>query len=297
MTLDSTTWSLEPMDGLTAANTTGDPVRPPSIAVVSPFHEILVQEIASVLPPELANRISSATSIGEVTDWIAAGAMLRWVDDAHSRRVYLCELRGDPRRASFSLARSVASRMEPPQRESAWHLLDLAGMLLQLAVAVAICFFRGVLITMLGFWLSGQLVPRDWLASIPAGLFDLPVLLNPASPSLIFSFALLAVAGLHAFEVCCAPRWMEEARQLPLRMKGKPPSSPWRVDTFQAVWLLQSAALWVLVGLSIGQQTFSPAISTPNGEVRAVLIVILGSFLFTSKIIVRQLLMFVKNVK
>jgi hypothetical protein len=297
MTLNSTAWSREPMDRVTSANTTGEPVQPPHIAAVSPFHEILVQEIAASLPQEMGRRMFATTSMDEVMNWIAAGAMLRWVEDAHSRKVYLEELGSDPRRASLSLARSVASRMEPPRREPEWNRLDLCGLVLQLAIAASICLCRGLLFTMLGLWLSGQPVPRDWLLFVPAGLFDLPVLLNPASPGVALASVLLVVAGWHAFEVRWGLRWMEAARQLPLRMKDLPLSRSWRLDTFQVAWLLQSGVLWLLAGLSIGQVAFSPAISSPDGEVRAALVLILGLFLFTSKLVVRQLLMFTKNVQ
>jgi hypothetical protein len=296
VTSTSTTSLRDRVDSITAENTTGEPVAPPRIASLSPFHEILTRDIAAGLPPELGALMSATPSMNELMDWIAAGAMLRWVDDAHSRKVYLDELQHDPRRASLSLARAVASRMEPPRREPAWRRLDLAGLVLQVAIAVALCFCRGVLVTMLAFWLSGQPVPHDWLAFIPAGLFDRPLLLNPASPGVAFASALLVVAMWHAFEVRWALRWMEEARQLPLRMKDLPPSAPWRLDTFQAAWLLQSATLWLLVGLSIGQQALSSTISTSDGEVRVAFVVILGLFLLTSRILFRRLVIFAKIV-
>lgn len=45
---------------------------PVAIGPVSPFHEVLVRDVAASLPPELRNRVEAASTVSGVNDWIAA---------------------------------------------------------------------------------------------------------------------------------------------------------------------------------------------------------------------------------
>jgi hypothetical protein len=271
------------VERITAENTIGSPVAPPRIASLSPFHEILARDVAASLPRELGVLISATTSLEELMDWVAGGAILRWIDDAYSRKVYLEELQRDPRRASLSLARAVASRMEPPPKPLEWWRRDLAGLILQLLVALGILLCRGFLVATLGFWISGQPVSRDWSVLITAALADLPVFLNPAAPGPTLAFVLLVVGAWHALEVLGAPQWMERARQLPLRMRNLPASIPWRIDTFQAAWLLQAIALWLTAGAFFARQAFTRSILVHDWTAYLADVIFIGMYLLTAK--------------
>ena len=87
-------------------------VAPPAIAQLSPIHEMLVLDVAEGSPWELREAIRSAATIGELNDWIAAGAMFRWVEmEPFLKRVYLDALGGDPRQAPLAVARVMAAQI------------------------------------------------------------------------------------------------------------------------------------------------------------------------------------------
>jgi len=277
--ISTSTSSLHDLvDGITNENSGGNASAPPRIASISPFYEVLVRDISATLPPELANLMASTSSMSELMDWVAAGAMLRWLDDSYSREVYLENLQQNPQRASLSLAKVMASRMEPPRRAPEWCRLDLSGLILQIALTVVILCCRGLLMAILAFWLSGW--PPDWLAFIPAGIVDLPYLLSVGRADVASALASLIAAAWHAFEIRWAPHLIEGARQLPFRLRGMPAPIPWRLDTFRAIWLLQSLILWLLVGLSIAREVLSP----PTGvvTVRMSFAMTFGLYLFSA---------------
>src|SRR3954454_11122418 len=128
---------LDRAEGLTARHNRGDAAQPPpAVASQSPLHEVLIDEVAASLPSPLAARLKAIPTVGQAQDWIAAGAVYSLVaNDPYLARRFLDELDSNPRQAGLALAKTYASRMEPPPRDARWHSLDRWGLLLQLVVA------------------------------------------------------------------------------------------------------------------------------------------------------------------
>jgi hypothetical protein len=136
---------------MTSRNVEGEPMAPPRFAAHSPFYEVLAGDVAASLPAPLARRMQESESIADLNDWLAAGAMYRWIsNDAYLRKILLDEVTRDPKQAGMALAKAVAMRMEPPPREDRWEQCDRTGLLLQLAVAWAFFLCRNVLFYVLG---------------------------------------------------------------------------------------------------------------------------------------------------
>jgi hypothetical protein len=220
---------------------------PPAVAAHSPLHEVLIDEVAAPLPAPLAARLRAMPTVGQVQDWIAAGAVYSLVaDDPYLARRFLEELDSNPRLANLALAKAYASRMEPPPRDARWYRMDRWGLFLQVVVATLILLARGLLFGLLGRCVARAPVPLDrvvWLRSL-LGL-DL-IAESPAVGPL--TLAALAGAALWlGWEAIIGARIMEDARQLPARWRSLPPPLSWRADGFYLVWYGQAVGLLALV--------------------------------------------------
>jgi hypothetical protein len=208
--------------------------------------------------------MESTTSIEEVTDWIAAGAMHRWIEDPSLRRTFVNELQRDPRRAGLALAKSIAAKMEPPSREAAWYRADRMGLALQLTLIAWVLGCRGIAISLLSYCASGFQLPVSWPALMFASLLDYPLLFADAGRGLLFPAILLCAASWHAVEAKWTPRWMENTRQWPSRRKGLMPPLSWRLDTFESAWFLQSAALCLAVSAAASRALIQTVLTDPS---------------------------------
>src|SRR6266542_887348 len=109
---------------------------PPLIAGQSPLHEVLLTELGATLPAPLAARLKTATTVGQVQDLLAAGALYEWVaTDAFAAGQYLREVEQHPQQAGLALGKAIAARHEPPERDPSWHRRDYLGQAFQFAVA------------------------------------------------------------------------------------------------------------------------------------------------------------------
>jgi len=183
---------------------------PPRSAPQSPLHEILIKEVEASLPRELCHRLREAATLTEVNDWIAAGALFRWVArDPYLSRIFLEGILVNPRDAGMILARAIASRMEPPERNARWRRLDCIGILFQSAFALLTLFARVALMSVLSF--------------------------HKVAPCLQ-----VGILGIWmALETTLAPGILEYLRQTPALRLGLPPPLSWRSDTFHVFWFLQ----------------------------------------------------------
>lgn len=239
--------------------------RPPAIAVTSPFHEVLVRDVAASVPSPLRRHVEQAASVSELNDWLGAAAMYRWVGrDAFQRQVFLEALDGDPRRAGFALARAVAARMDPPERSAEWRRVDRQGLLLQFAL-VALCLLVRALVVV---WVTG---PWPWLAPVApwtavSSLLDWPLIAGRGlgGPPWLEAGALpidgvrlmavgFAIALWHLFELGVVAAYLERVRGWPARQAGLPVPRAWRLDTFHVAWCLQSGALGVIAMVRVAE--------------------------------------------
>ncbi|MCX6623657.1 MAG: hypothetical protein NTY38_21835 [Acidobacteria bacterium] len=249
---------------MTAQNSEREPMAPSAVAPSDPFIDVLIGDIAESLPPELAAIMESTTSPGEVTDWIAAGAMYRWIEEPNLRGTFVNELKRDPKRAGLALAKAVAAKMEPPPREEAWRRADRMGLALQLTLVTVVIGCRGIAISLLSYFASGFESPVSWLALMFASLLDYPLLFADAGRGLLLPAVLLCAAVWHAIEAKSVPHWMEHARQWPSRRKGLMPPLSWRLDTFQRAWFLQSAALWLAASAAASRAIIQTVLTDPS---------------------------------
>lgn len=156
---------------------------------------MLIRDIAASLPAELATRIEAAPSVEEVHNWIAAGAVYRWVDSGPPlAHIFLAEVADSPKRAGLVLAKTLAARMEPPPRGARWHRRDHIGLVFQLAVVCAILVCRGLFFNPLGHY-GGSPLFQSWLAALLCGVVGLLLLSGEMSGSLL-AVALLGCAAL-----------------------------------------------------------------------------------------------------
>jgi len=235
-------------DRLAARNGGPDALRPPAVAPQSPVHELLIRDIATSLPPELAAFLEATPAVADVQRWLAAGEIYHWVsEDQFLARTFLREVGSDPRRAGLALARAFAARMEPPPRDAQWHRCDRLGLALQLALAVVLLVARSLLFDALA---RGMTFPDLWefgLAEFLWGIVGLGLLSGEAPAGLLGAVSLSGAVAWLALEGSLAPRAMEKLRRLPAQLKGLPPPLAWRADALYALWVAVSAVL--LLGL------------------------------------------------
>ncbi len=237
---------------LTQHNNTTAPLPPLPVAAQSPFHEVLMRDLAASLPAELAKRLEAATTVGDVHDWLAAGAVYRWLEeDTYLSRLFLEEVSNDPKSAGLTLAKALAARMGPVARDAQWHCYDRIGLVLQLGVASLLLVCRGLPLYILdhnsryGFSFPPELGHAEVMRGV-VGLTLLPRGLSVVS----LSNALLGCATLWlVFEAVYAPRVMESVRQFPAKLQNIPPPLIERVDTFYVIWVIQTMIFWALICL------------------------------------------------
>jgi hypothetical protein len=243
---------------LAARNAGPNPPPPPAVGAHSPFEEVLVRDLAASLPTELAARLTAwgsappsdaspippVTSLSDLHDWLAVGALYRWVaHDSVLAREFLREVGRDPRNAGLALAHSLAARVGPPSRTAGWHVCDRVGLILQCLLAGLFLTGRGLLIFVVGHYaLYGvgpiAIRPEDILS----GIADIRVY-SGLLPSGLAGYLAIGCAALWlAFEARVAPHLMEAARRLPVSVAGYGVTSSWRADTFYTLWFCQALA-------------------------------------------------------
>ena len=198
---------------------------PPVVAAQSPLHELLIDEVTASLPPPVAERLRASTSVARAHDWIAAGAMYRWImaDKSLAQR-FLADLGDRPSQAGLVLARTVALTLEPPPPDRTAVVLDRWGLVLQFLAVVAVLAIRGLLFALLLPFATGarSLDLKAILSAIAlpglAWLADPPVRLATA-------FSLACSSGWLLLECAFVPRLLERCRRLPLR-RLPPGASP-----------------------------------------------------------------------
>jgi hypothetical protein len=201
-----------------------------------------VQDVAAAAPPGLRDPLVAATTIAELNDWIAAAAMYRWIQaEPRLQRQFLRELADSPRQAALALARTMAARMDPPERDAAWHAADRAGLRWQLALVAACLVVRAGL----AGWVAGPWPSMGWhdTAYWLSALVDAPLWSATAPAGVAGIAAGLVVAGWHVLELRWAPAVFERARQYPARVRAVPAPQAWRADTFATLWAAQAAIL------------------------------------------------------
>lgn len=216
--------------------------EPPAWLIDSPFHEVLVDDVARELPPDLCTALTGTTTVRDLNDWLAAAAMARWLsDDAHAQSIFRREIVRGPRYAGLSLATAVASRLAPPLPSREQRRLDLTGLTLQLAVAAAVLCARYAAIR--GLVVGGLWRTEAWNPGWLTALVDLPLLSGEASSALSTVAVLGAAAVWHAFEAAKGPVLLEWVRQWPTRLRQAPALRSHRLDAFLVVWRLHAIAL------------------------------------------------------
>lgn len=268
MASTSPTSLSERAEAITQRNNGADPLPPPPVAAQSPFHEVMMGEITASLPGALKARMEAAPSVGDVCDWIAAGAVYRWIQgDPSLSRIFLHEVSTDPQRAGLALAKALAARLEPPPRDAQWHRYDYIGLALQLAVVGILLVCRSLLFSLLSPYGTAS-PPEFGLAALLRGVLGLD-LLSGGLPGGLRPAAILGCAALWlGFEAIAAPRVMEHIRQLPARLKQLPPPLAWRADAFHVFWLVQATILLVCVCVRGGAHLAHIALSdaAPGGQ-------------------------------
>ncbi len=246
---------------LTRRNGWQDAAAMPILAI-SPFQEVLLNDVARMLPPELAEPLARAETPAQVNDCIAAGVMYRWLeDDAYLRRLFVGHLTEGPRQAALILVRTVAARLDPPERGAEWRTADVRGLWLQLGVVLAFLAIRVLLASVALAYAAGTALPSP--VAVFGAVIDLPVLTLGGIQETWAAAFLTAIACWHAVEARCAPRLFEWARRLPARLRTLPLPLPWRVEAFRIVWCLQAAMLWAAVSASAGMRVL-PVVSAAD---------------------------------
>jgi hypothetical protein len=215
------------------------PTEPPAVAALSPFHEVLIEEVAASLPPELASQLRAARTVPQLNDWLAAGAVYKFISDPGVSRDFLGQVGRDPRQAVSALIAALSARTEPPPRSWEWNRRDRLGAALLVAAVGVVLMVRSLLGAILGSFLPNA--PGFHVLSSPAGLLAAcPAAGIPGAIALVFALLWFGV------EAVVLPFAMEQLRRLPaVRRQGAPPLA-WRADAFYWVWFAQ-AALWMLV--------------------------------------------------
>ena len=247
---------------LTARNSQeGAPAAPvPLIAAQSPLHELLIQEIAAILPSPVAQKLREARSIDAVHDWIAAGTLWRWIqNDRLAADQFLEDLANNPRTAGLALATSVARSLPPVPPYRRAPVLDRVGVCCECIAAGVLLALRGAAMTLLVALGSGSDWSSQFLSRTAIGS-AWPVMLWHQSPTLN-RWAGLAIGGamlLILVELLFVPILLEAIRHLPSRFHRTTPLPAWRVDPLLLSWVIQAGV--ALIGLIYGEFRFANAI-------------------------------------
>jgi hypothetical protein len=223
------------------------PDRLPPAAGRSLLVEVLLAEFAAAMPEPLAARLRAADSPGTAIDLMFAAAVYRAVaGDPHLTRTFLTMVGSNPRAAGVALATALASKQEPPTRDTGWHRRDWAGLVLQLVAACLVLLFRCLLVVVA----AAVLRPIEATAILRSRLPDLigPELFSGIPTGDLPASVILALAAVWlGLEAVAAPRLFESLRQLPARRRGLPPPLAWRADAFHVVWYVQASGALLLV--------------------------------------------------
>jgi hypothetical protein len=251
----------ERADAFTDRNLASAPAKPPAVAAASPLHELLVRELAESLPQELRSRLEAEPSVARVMDWLAAGALFRWVQhDTPARRAFLASVMANPEQAALALARAMSARMEPPPRDAAWRAADRLGLIKQLLFAAGVLAARGSLFAGLG-WIAG-LSPFVSGESFLLSFTGLRLIIMN-QPHDWLGLAVLGVAGgWLVWEAVHVPILMERLRQAPARARQLAPPRSWRLDTFTVAWVAQALILLALLSARFGITAWAATTST-----------------------------------
>jgi hypothetical protein len=236
----------------TARNHGPQPVPPPAVAAQSPFHEVLIGDLAAWLPAPLAQRLAATTSLEELHQLLGAGILYRWIaDDPCLARLYLQALDGDPKRAALALTRALSARADPPPADPLWRRCDRAGLLLQLVTVSAVLLCRSILFTLLAWY--GVLPARFGLLDVLHGVLGLDLLSRHApAGNLAWTIAGYGAVFWCALEAGLLPRPLETLRHLPARLAHLPPPLSWRTDAFYVAWFGQAGMLALCLGIHFG---------------------------------------------
>jgi hypothetical protein len=218
--------------------------HPRQVVAQSPLLEVLIDEIATPLPPPLAARFKAAPTAACARHWLVAGAVYASIEnDPYLARRFLDELGDDPERTGLALAKAFAARLEPPPRSALWHASDRLGLVLQVAFACAALLMRGLLLQCCVGPLD-SIATRLSLLAVVHGLFRADLLLQASDRGLASTGLLLGAMLWFGLEAAAFPAVMEWLRQFPARRQGLPPPLAWRIDVFYLVWFAQASALF-----------------------------------------------------
>lgn len=257
-------------EALTTCNTVEGAVRrtPPAVAAQSPLHELLIEEVAAVLPPAVAQRLREAPAVEPVNDWIAAGAMYSWIrDDPGLAKRLLDEIGNRPKDAALSLARTIAGTLDPPPPDPNAPLLDRFGLLIETALAAALLMLRGLFLAFLWNLISGPSVSID-LATIARQAFVPDVLESTTVHVGIQVLITASATSWFLLECLFVPHMLEYARALPLRNLSRRAHAYWRPDALHFLWACHAVAAQCLLSAECIQSVYVERDALRNPAVR-----------------------------
>jgi hypothetical protein len=221
----------------------------PIVAAQSPIHELIIDEVAASIPPEVAKKLRASRTVAQAHDWIAAGAMFSWIRTNRTLgQQYLEELGDCPQEASLALAKTVARTLEPPPPDPRAPTLDRRGLVLQGLFGCLILVGRGLFLAFLltfatgGMWSQGTLGFLERAIVLPDLLW-----LNDPAKSTTTIFSLLCGSEWLFLECLYVPRWLEFCRRLPLRRMPVRVYTHWRVDSLLVFWSAHAVLLQVIL--------------------------------------------------
>jgi hypothetical protein len=222
---------------------------PPIITAQSPLHELLYEEIAASIPPEVALKLRAVRSVVHAHDWIAAGAMYTWIksNDLLAKQ-FLGALGDRPREAALALAKTVARTLEPPPPDARAPNLDRLGLAIQGFFAILILGVRGLFFAYLFSLVTG----RDWSIELLRHVTTFSLVPNlmwlDVSGATHVDFLVLACgSGVLFLECLFVPRWLEYCRRFPLRRLPIRVYADWRVDSLLVFWSAHGTGLQVIL--------------------------------------------------
>jgi hypothetical protein len=220
------------------------PVQPPVVAAQSPLHELLIDEIAASIPPDVTRKLRAANTVASVHDWIAAASMFTWIEsDKRLSQQFLDEIGDRPSSACLALARTIARTLDPPPPDPQAPVLDRWGLLLEMVAAAIILAMRAGLLLLL-FSLAVGVWPSLGAAGIVHQII-LPDLLSAAVAPSALAFAVMCATTWLLAEVVIVPRLLESVRALPLRSLSVRVYTNWRTDALYVFWVSHAVILQV----------------------------------------------------
>lgn len=211
------------------------------VAPQSPLHELLIEEVAALVPHEVALKLRASRSVADAHDWIAAAAMYSWIrSDSLLAQQFLLELNDRPKEAALALSRTVARTLEPPPPDPRAPALDRLGLAIEALFATLILGLRGVVFVSLFLLATGATWSLEGVAAqrlVTSGLLpDLIFLSSPDAP-LLAVVTLLSASSWLVLETMLVPRSLRFLRNLPLRWLPRRSYTGWRLDSTPVLWV------------------------------------------------------------